>query len=165
MLIPTVVLALCCAVVLTLILWKAPDRLGEGIKAAWMQFLQAFPLVALTFLLLGLLAVLVPREVFARWLSEESGLRGILVGSALGAVAPGGPVIQAIIASLAFKLGAGVGCLVAFLTAGALAHVLLLPLEVGLMGWRFVATRLACTIFFPPIAGTLAHLLFTKFLR
>jgi uncharacterized membrane protein YraQ (UPF0718 family) len=163
--IATIILAVLCGVLVIILMMRSPQQLGEGLRSASTQFLQAFPLVALTFLLLGLLAVLVPRDVFARWLSEEAGVRGIVLGTIAGAVAPGGPVVQAIIASLAMKMGAGIGALVAFLTAGALAHVLLLPLEAGLLGWRFLVARLACTCFFPPIAGLLAHVLFRSFVR
>ena len=37
-----------------------------------------------------------------------------------------------------------------------------IPLEVGLMGWKFTAIRLACTFFFPIIAGLLANALFSR---
>ena len=33
-------------------------------------------------------------------------------------------------------------------------------LDVGILGWRFTAIRLACTFFFPPIAGWIAQGLF-----
>jgi hypothetical protein len=58
------------------------------------------------------------------------------------------------------RAGAGVGTLVAFLTAWSLWAVARLPMEIGLLGWRFTIARLACTFFFPPIAGWMAHLLF-----
>ncbi len=160
-----IILTCLCLILILIGAFRSPQQLGEGVRTAFAQLLQAFPVVVLTFLLLGLLAVLVPRETVAQWLSENSGIRGILLGTLTGAVAPGGPVVQTIIASLALKWGAGVGCIVAFLTAGALTHALLLPLEAGLLGWRFVAARLACTFFFPPIAGFLAHVLFRSFVR
>ncbi|MGC8742186.1 MAG: permease [Candidatus Sumerlaeaceae bacterium] len=165
MLVSIVLLTIVCLIIIFLLALRSPEQLAQGVRAAGQQFLQALPLVILTFLLLGLLAVLVPREAVARWLSEEAGIRGILLGALAGVVAPGGPVVQTIIASLALKFGAGVGSLVAFLTAGALTHVLLLPLETGMLGWRFVVARLACTLFFPPIAGLLAHVMFRSFVR
>lgn len=160
-----IVLSVVCAVLIVVLASRSPEQLTEGFRAASKQFLQAFPVVLLTFLLLGLLAVLVPKEIVARWISEQAGFRGILLGTIAGAIAPGGPVVQAIIASIALKMGAGVGALVAFLTAGALAHILLLPMEIGLLGWRFVVARLACTCFFPPIAGALAHVFFRSLVK
>jgi hypothetical protein len=35
-------------------------------------------------------------------------------------------------------------------------------MEVGLLGWRFTAIRLAVTFFFPPVAGLLAQRLFAS---
>jgi len=164
--VPSIIILACVALVLAAIaVRRSPESLGMGVASAWTQFLQAFPIVVLTFIVLGLLAVVVPRDVYVRWLSAEAGWRGIFVGTLAGMAAPGGPVIQTIIASALFKAGAGLGCIVAFLTAGALAHLLLLPLELGLLGWRFVCARLACTLFFPPVAGILAHTLFRTFVR
>jgi uncharacterized membrane protein YraQ (UPF0718 family) len=33
-------------------------------------------------------------------------------------------------------------------------------MEVGILGWKFTAIRVACTFFFPPIAGLIAQALF-----
>jgi len=35
-------------------------------------------------------------------------------------------------------------------------------MEVGVMGWEFTLIRLACTFFFPPIAGLIANILFSR---
>jgi uncharacterized membrane protein YraQ (UPF0718 family) len=43
--------------------------------------------------------------------------------------------------------------LVAFLTAWSLWAVARLPMEIGVLGWEFTLIPLACTFFFPPIAG------------
>jgi hypothetical protein len=55
-----------------------------------------------------------------------------------------------------------VGTIVAFLTAWSLWAVARLPLELGILGWKFAAIRLACTLFFPPIAGLLATAVFGR---
>jgi len=54
-----------------------------------------------------------------------------------------------------------VGTLVAFLTAWSLWAVARLPMEIGILGWKFTLIRLACTFFFPPIAGFIAQLAFS----
>jgi len=38
-----------------------------------------------------------------------------------------------------------------------------LPMEVGILGWKFTLIRLAATFFFPPIAGWIAQTLFSNF--
>jgi hypothetical protein len=53
--------------------------------------------------------------------------------------------------------------MVAFVTAWSLWAVGRLPMDIGILGWKFTVVRLACTFFFPPIAGLLAQLFFSGF--
>jgi uncharacterized protein len=96
----------------------------------------------------------------AAWIGPESGLRGILIGTVAGGFAPGGPYVSLPIVASLLHSGAGVGTLVAFLTGWSLWAVARLPMEIGVLGWKFTAIRLACTFFFPPVAGLLAQVLF-----
>ena len=64
------------------------------------------------------------------------------------------------IAAGLLRVGASVGTMVAFLTAWSLLAVSRLPLDIAIMGWQFTLIRLACTFFFPPIAGLIANALF-----
>jgi uncharacterized membrane protein YraQ (UPF0718 family) len=139
---------------------RNPQAVATGLKTGARQLVQVLPLVVFTFIVIGMLAVLVPRELIERWIGTHSGFKGIFIGSLAGAVAPGGPVIQAIIGAGVFKAGASIGAVVAFLTGGVLWRFTLIPVEVGILGWRIVAIRLACTFFFPPIAGLLAQAMF-----
>jgi len=52
--------------------------------------------------------------------------------------------------------------MVAFLTGWSLWAVSRLPLEVGILGWKFTLIRIASTFFFPPIAGLIAHMFFSN---
>jgi hypothetical protein len=52
------------------------------------------------------------------------------------------------------------GTMVAFLTGWSLWAVGRLPMEVGILGWKFALVRLASTFFFPPIAGWIAQTFF-----
>ena len=51
------------------------------------------------------------------------------------------------------------GTMVAFVTAWSLLSVSRLPLEVGIMGWRFTLVHYLSVIIFPPIAGLIANLI------
>jgi len=77
-----------------------------------------------------------------------------------GGLAPGGPYISLPIAAGFLSSGAGIGTMVAFLTGWSLWGINRLPMEVGIMGWKFTLIRMACTFFFPPIAGWIAQMLF-----
>jgi uncharacterized membrane protein YraQ (UPF0718 family) len=92
----------------------------------------------------------------------ESGLRGILIGTVAGGLTPGGPYVSLPIVAGLLKAGAGVGTMVAYLTAWSLWAVGRLPMEFGMLGWRFTLVRLACTFFFPPIAGLIAQIFFSN---
>jgi hypothetical protein len=50
--------------------------------------------------------------------------------------------------------------MVAYITAWSLWAISRLPMEIGIMGWKFTLVRLACTFFFPPIAGLIAQTFF-----
>ena len=102
-------------------------------------------------------------ELMAKWVGEESGLRGILIGTLAGGFMPGGPYVSLPLAAGFLRAGAGIGTMVAFITAWSLWAVARIPMEVGIIGWRFTLIRLACTFFFPPIAGLLARFFFSGF--
>jgi hypothetical protein len=59
------------------------------------------------------------------------------------------------------KLGASAGTMVALVTGWSLLVFTRLPMEIGVMGWQFTLIRLACTFFFPPIAGLIANKFFS----
>ena len=100
--------------------------------------------------------------MLSKWVGTESGFRGILIGTAIGSVMPGGPYVCLPIAAGLLRMGASAGTMVALLTSWSLWAVSRLPMEIGIMGWQFTLIRLACTFFFPPIAGLLANLFFAR---
>jgi len=160
MIIPTAVMG-GLAIVLLVVAWqKGESQHFEGLKAAGVITLEVLPLLLCAFVVAGMVQVLLPREAIARWVGAESGLRGLFVGTVAGGLAPGGPYVSLPIAAALLRSGAGVGTMVAFLTGWSLWAVGRLPMEVGILGWKFTLVRLACTFFFPPIAGWLAHIFF-----
>jgi len=132
-----------------------------GLKSAMNMTIQILPIVILAFIVAGMVQMLVPQELLSKWIGKESGVRGILIGTLAGALAPGNPYVNLPIAAGLLRSGASVGAMVAFLTGWSLWSFARLPLEVGIMGWKFTLIRLASTFFFPPIAGLIANRLFT----
>jgi uncharacterized membrane protein YraQ (UPF0718 family) len=130
-----------------------------GLKLAWGMTWQIIPLLIFAFIVAGLVQVLIPKEMIAKWIGEESGLRGILFGTLAGAFTPGGPYVSLPVAAGLLKAGAGIGTMVAFVTAWSLLSVARIPLEVGIMGWRFTLIHLLSVIIFPPVAGLIANLI------
>ena len=130
-----------------------------GMRSALRMTVQILPLLIFAFIVAGMVQVLVPREILSEWVGAESGMRGILIGTVTGALAPGGPYVSLPVAAGLLQAGAGVGTMVAFLTGWSLWAVSRLPMEVGIMGWKFTLIRIASTFFFPPIAGLIAQMI------
>ena len=162
MLIPTIIMGVIALVLLFIGYQKGGGEHILGLKAAGSLLLQIVPLLIFAFIVAGMIQHLVPTEMISRWIGMESGFRGILIGSVMGGLAPGGPYVSMPIAAGLLRAGAGIGTMVAFMTAWSLWAVTRLPTEVGLMGWKFVLIRLACVFFFPPIAGLIANTFFSR---
>ena len=160
MLIPTTVMGT-LAIVLTIIAYnKGGGGYILGLKSAGNLLLQIAPLLIFAFIVAGMIQFLVPTEMVAKWIGAESGFRGILIGTGVGVLTPGGPPVILPIAVGLLRAGAAIGTIVAYMTAWSLLQLPRLPMEVGIMGWKFTLIRLACTFFFPPIAGLIANRFF-----
>ena len=159
MLIPTIILGVLAAVLIILSYQKGVHI--QGLKASGNMLVQIIPLLIFAFLIAGMVQFLLPHETISRWVGTESGFRGLLIGTAMGSIAPGGPFVSMPIAAGLLRMGANIGTMVAFLTAWSLLAFSRIPLELGIMGWKFVLIRLACTFFFPPVAGWIANTLFS----
>jgi uncharacterized membrane protein YraQ (UPF0718 family) len=162
MLIPTIVMGVIALVLLYIGFQKGAGEHILGMKTAGSLLVQIIPLLVFAFIIAGMIQVLVPQELISRWVGVESGFRGLFIGTLLGGLAPGGPYVSLPIAAGLLRAGASIGTMVAFMTGWSLWAVSRMPLEIGMLGWQFTAIRLACTFFFPPIAGLIANLFFSR---
>jgi uncharacterized membrane protein YraQ (UPF0718 family) len=162
MLLPTIIMGVIAIVLLFIGYQRGGGEHILGLKTGGSLLIQIIPLLIFAFIVAGMVQTLIPREIIARWIGVESGFRGLLIGTLMGSLTPGGPFVTMPIAAGLLRTGASVGTMVAFVTAWLLVAVTRLPLEVGLLGWKFTLIRLACTFFFPPIAGLIANLFFLR---
>lgn len=163
MLIPTIVMAVLAIAFLIIGYMKGEGQHVKGLKSALDMTIDILPLLIFAFIMAGMVQVLIPRELLSKWVGEESGMRGIFIGTIVGGLTPGGPYVSLPLVAGLLRAGAGVGTMVAFLTSWSLWAVSRLPLEIGILGWKFWFARLACTFFFPPIAGIIAQTFFSGF--
>jgi len=161
--ITTVIMAVLAIIFLLIGYSRGEGQHIQGLKSAWDMTIRVLPLLVFALILAGMVQVLLPHELLSKWIGEESGIRGIFIGTLAGGFTPGGPYVSLPLVAGLLHAGAGVGTMVAFLTGWSLLAISRLPLEIGILGWRFALVRLTCTFFFPPIAGLLAQLLFSKF--
>ena len=160
MLIPTLIMAGLALALLLVAYIKGQGQYIAGLKFAMSTTVEILPMLIFAFIVAGMVRVLLPQELITKWVGAESGIRGILIGTVAGGLAPGGPYVSLPLAAALLRSGAGIGTMVAFLTGWSLWAVGRLPMEVGIMGWKFVLIRMASTFFFPPIAGLIAQTLF-----
>jgi uncharacterized membrane protein YraQ (UPF0718 family) len=159
MLVPTIIMGALALVFFLIGYYRGEGQHIIGMKSALRMTVQILPLLIFAFIVAGMVQVLVPQEILSEWVGAESGMRGILIGTVAGALAPGGPYVSLPVAAGLLQAGASVGTMVAFLTGWSLWAVSRLPMEVGIMGWKFTLIRIASTFFFPPIAGWIAQMI------
>jgi uncharacterized membrane protein YraQ (UPF0718 family) len=122
------------------------------------------PLLLAAFLIAGLVQTLIGAEVVERWLGSSSGWRGIALACLGGALIPGGPYAYYPISAALLQAGAGIGVLVAFVTAKNLWSLSRLPLEVALLGPHLTWIRFLITLVIPPLLGFIAEALFGRYI-
>jgi uncharacterized membrane protein YraQ (UPF0718 family) len=133
---------------------------GRLLGSVWIE-------LALGFVLAGLIEVLIPQAMLARWLGggERVG-QGILVGWAAGLVLPGGPYVYFPVAANVFRNGAEAGPIIALLTAKTLVSpVRTLTYEAPLLGWPLTLARFIPALLLPPVLGLVGQWLFNLFRR
>lgn len=109
-------------------------------------------------ILAGLVQAILPPELVAKWVGEESGFRGIAIAAAVGMLTPGGPMTSFPIVVAFYMSGADRGALVAYITGWSLlGFQRTLVWELPLFGTEFTLYRIAAVIVLPLLAGYLAR--------
>jgi uncharacterized membrane protein YraQ (UPF0718 family) len=162
MLIPTIIMAVIAITLLSIGYYKGQGQHISGLSRAMKMTVDVLPLLIFAFIVAGMVQVLLPKEFLERWVGEGSGIRGILIGTVAGGLAPGGPYVSLPIAAGLLQAGASLGTMVAFMTGWSLWGINRLPMEIGILGLNFTLIRIASTFFFPPIAGLIAQALFAR---
>ncbi len=126
----------------------------EGAWEGSRDFVVLIPRVLIGVVGSGYIAAIMPQDVIATWIGPNSGLAGILIGTVVGAVTPGGAVVGFAIGAAALKGGAGAPQVIAFTTAWSLYTIQrLLNWEIHMMAPRFVWLRAAISFPLPILAG------------
>lgn len=131
------------------------DGLREGGEGTLLLFRQAAPALALGFVLAGMLTVLFPPGVVGRWMGDEAGAKGLLIGASAGVLSPGGPYVMYPIAAALMSGGAGVASISAFAAARNIftAHRFLVY-ELPFLGVPLALAKTLATVWLI-VAGTL----------
>jgi uncharacterized membrane protein YraQ (UPF0718 family) len=150
-------------VTLIVVYIKSPEAAHNGINATGSLILEITPRMIAAFLLAGLIQAIVPQEVIVRWMGHGTGLKGILIGMSLGGVTPGGPMTHFPVIATFYKMGVGIGPLVAYLTAWSLFGLQrIIMWEIPFLGAKVVAIRFGVSFIFPLFAGWLCEVIWDR---
>lgn len=159
----TLVLLGLALLVLLLLYWKSPASATQGLRNTGRLLVEVGPRIAAALLLVGLLQVIIPQDTLARWMGQDSGLRGLLIGAGLGTVTPGGPITHFPIVAALYKAGVGIGPLCAYLSAWSLLGLQrILMWELPFLGPKVVAVRVSVSLLFPVLSGWLAQQIWSR---
>ncbi len=150
------------ALVLSILAYRKGVAL-DGAKEGLSLLIQVGPILIPAFILAGMASKLIPQEQLGQWLGQDSGFKGLALGTAAGALAPGGPFVLFPVLAVLLKAGTGVGVVTAFVTSWALLGVhRILAFELPLMGWRYTLCRIAASAVFPVLIGFLSQQLWNR---
>ena len=162
MLIPTIIMGVIALVLLFIGYQRGGGEHILGLKLTGNLLIEILPLMICSFIVAGMIQVLIPPEIISKWVGAESGFRGILIGTGIGSLTPSGPFVSMPIAAGFLRAGASIGTVVAFMTAWSLLGIARMPIELGIMGWQFTLIRVASGVFvFPIVAGLIANVFFS----
>lgn len=143
---------------------------AQGVETGVMNGLrllvEILPIILAAVVIGGYFQALVPRERVAAMLGDGSGLKGLAIATAAGALTPGGPFASFPLVVALFEAGAGYGAAVAYLTAWTgISLQRAIVWEWPLLGPEITLVRNLVSIPLPIIAGLIARALAKRFLE
>jgi uncharacterized membrane protein YraQ (UPF0718 family) len=134
-----------------------------GLKVSINMMLEVLPILFFAFIIAGMVQVVIPKEVFSKFIGEKSGLKGLVIGAIAGSLAPGGPYVNIPLVASFLKMGVRFGVVVSFFTGWLLLSISRLPMEIGLLGWKFSLVRIISSIIFPVAIGFISEIIIKVF--
>lgn len=157
----TAILSLLAAILLVYAWRRGDGSHRRGVAQGWQTLRRTLPLLIVAFVIVGYVNVLSPQKMVQAWIGPGSGWSGLVLAEGVGMLLPGGPyVVFPLIAAL-YRVGAGLGPVVALVTSWATLALLSVTFELPFMGWRFTAVRWGLGLAVPLLAGGLAQLVFS----
>ncbi|MFQ6085465.1 MAG: permease [Candidatus Bathyarchaeia archaeon] len=142
---------------------SARGHVLDGLNTGTKMLVRVSLLILAGIFLGAIVGTVLPKELIARSIGGRSGITGILLGTLIGSMIPGGPYVVFPLVASFYSAGASIPALIAMVFAWTCVAVTRLPFELGIMsavgGQRFVLYRLMLGIPLPIIAGLLAGLL------
>ena len=159
-----ITIALLVAVSATLV-WRRDGTSGvlEILTHDLALFGGILPRVLAGCLLGAFIAEILPHEKVSRSLGPKSGLKGLLIGAAFGAILPGGPFTAYPVASALLTVGADFGATIAMVVSWTLiVYGRAVAWELPIMGTDFTLWRILISLPLPVLAGAFGRFVYVR---
>jgi len=114
-------------------------------------------------LLGAFIAEILPHEKISRALGPKSGLKGLLIGTAFGAILPGGPFTAYPVAAALLTVGADFGATIAMVVSWTLiGYGRAVAWELPILGPDFTIWRILLSLPIPILAGALGRFVYVR---
>jgi uncharacterized membrane protein YraQ (UPF0718 family) len=114
-------------------------------------------------LLGAFIAEILPHEKVSRSLGPNSGLKGLLIGTAFGAILPGGPFTAYPVAAALLTVGADFGATIAMVVSWTLiGYGRAIAWELPILGTDFTLWRIVISLPIPVLAGALGRFVYVR---
>jgi uncharacterized membrane protein YraQ (UPF0718 family) len=139
------------------------EGVWEILKHDLTLFAGILPRVLAGCLLGAFIAEILPHEKVSRSLGPNSGLKGLLIGAAFGAILPGGPFTAYPVASALLTVGADFGATIAMVVSWTLiGYGRAVAWELPIMGADFTIWRIVISLPLPILAGALGRFVYVR---
>ena len=129
-------------------------------------FGEILPRVLAGCLLGAFIAEILPHDKVSRALGPTSGMKGLLIGTAFGAVLPGGPFTAYPVAAPLLTVGADFGATIALVVSWTLiGYGRAVTWELPILGTEFTLWRIVISLPIPVLAGALGRFVFVRMYR
>ena len=126
-------------------------------------FGEILPRVLAGCLLGAFIAEILPHDKVSRALGPTSGMKGLLIGTAFGAVLPGGPFTAYPVAAALLTVGADFGATIAMVVSWTLiGYGRAVAWEIPIMGTDFTLWRIVISLPLPVLAGGLGRFVYVR---
>jgi len=151
--------------VCVVLVWRRDGSSGvlAILSADLWLFGEILPRVLAGCLLGAFIAEILPHEKVSRALGPKSGLKGLLIGTAFGAILPGGPFTAYPVAAALLTVGADFGATIAMVVSWTLiGYGRAVAWELPILGADFTLWRIILSLPIPILAGALGRLVYVR---
>ncbi len=151
--------------VCVVLVWSRDGTAGvtEILSSDVWLFAEILPRVLAGCLLGAFITEILPHEKVSRALGPESGLKGLLIGTAFGAILPGGPFTAYPVAAALLTVGADFGATIAMVVSWTLiGYGRAVAWELPILGADFTLWRIILSLPIPIMAGALGRLVYVR---